>query len=79
MNNIFNFSISTGKREEFINITHLLNRAVKDSGIQNGMAVVYCPHTTAGITINENADPDVVYDIIKILDRAFPAKGLQAL
>jgi secondary thiamine-phosphate synthase enzyme len=36
---------------------------------------VYCPHTTAGITINENADPDVVYDILKILDRAFPAKG----
>ena len=75
MRNVFQYSISTGKKEEFIDITHLLNRAIEDSGIQNGLAVVFCPHTTAGITINEYADPDVVFDIIKILDRVFPARG----
>lgn len=42
------------------------------SGVANGVAVVYCPHTTAGITINENADPDVVRDILLGLDKAFP-------
>lgn len=75
MSRLFEYPISTSKSEEFIDITHLVERAVKESGIQNGIAVVFCPHTTAGITINENADPDVVYDIIKALDRAFPVCG----
>jgi secondary thiamine-phosphate synthase enzyme len=73
--NLFEYSISTSKSEEFVDITHLVEKAIKDSGIQNGIAVVFCPHTTAGITINENADPDVVHDIIKALDRAFPVYG----
>jgi secondary thiamine-phosphate synthase enzyme len=75
LNNFFEYSISTGKGEEFINITHLVEKAIRDSDIQNGIAVVFCPHTTAGVTINENADPDVVHDIIKALDRAFPVNG----
>lgn len=75
MNRMFEYSISTSSPEEFVDITHLVERAVKDSGLQNGIAVVFCPHTTAGITINENADPDVVHDIIKALGRAFPVRG----
>jgi secondary thiamine-phosphate synthase enzyme len=45
---------------------------VAESGVENGICVVFCPHTTAGITINENADPDVVHDILYGLDKAFP-------
>ncbi|MBM7581756.1 secondary thiamine-phosphate synthase enzyme [Caldicoprobacter guelmensis] len=75
MGHLVEYSISTSKPEEFVDITHLVERAVRDSGIRNGVAVVFCPHTTAGITINENADPDVVHDIIKALDKAFPVRG----
>ena len=57
------FTIKTTKRCEFVGITHLVVEAVKRSGITNGIVVVYCPHTTAGITINENADPSVVRDM----------------
>lgn len=73
--NLFQFPVSTKKNEEFVDITYLIKQAVEKSKIQNGIAVVYCPHTTAGITINENADPDVVRDIISTLDRVFPIHG----
>ena len=53
-------------------ITTSVREAIKESGIQDGLCVVYCPHTTAGITINENADPDVVRDLLYGLDKAFP-------
>lgn len=71
----FKYDVSTGKEEEFINITGLLRKAMQDSGVKNGTAVVFCPHTTGGITINENTDPDVVRDILTALDRVFPVKG----
>lgn len=74
-NRVFEFSISTKKEQEFLNITDIVNQAVEASGVKNGLAVVYCPHTTAGITINENSDPAVVRDIIMALDRVFPVKG----
>jgi secondary thiamine-phosphate synthase enzyme len=73
--NLFQFPVSTKKNEEFVDITYLIKQAVEKSKIQNGIAVVYCPHTTAGITINENADPDVVRDIIATLDKVFPVHG----
>lgn len=73
--NLSQFSISTNKLQEFVDITYLLNQSIEESGIQNGIAVVFCPHTTAGITINENADPDVERDIISTLDKVFPVKG----
>ena len=60
-------SIQTRKREEFISVTRLVREAVSASGIKNGVVCVQVPHTTAGITINENADPDVVSDIINWL------------
>ena len=65
------FELNT-QRENFYNVTQQVRRVVADSGVQNGICVVYCPHTTAGITINENADPDVVHDMLFGLDKAFP-------
>ncbi len=57
------FTIRTTKRCEFVDITGLVRDGVRKSGVSEGIVVVYCPHTTAGITINENADPSVVADI----------------
>ncbi|MCL2226709.1 MAG: secondary thiamine-phosphate synthase enzyme YjbQ [Oscillospiraceae bacterium] len=65
------FSIST-PRENFYNITSKVREAISASGIKGGIAVVFCPHTTAGITINENADPDVVHDMLLGLTKAYP-------
>ena len=60
------------KREDFYNITPHVRDVIAKSGISDGIAVIYCPHTTAGITINENADPDVVHDMLIGLGKAFP-------
>lgn len=68
---IFEYSIKT-ERENFYNITSSVRDALSKSGVKDGICVVYCPHTTAGITINENADPDVVTDMLLGLDKAFP-------
>ena len=65
------FSISTD-HEGMYNITARLREVIRESGVQSGLAVVYCPHTTAGITINENADPDVQHDLLLGLREAFP-------
>ena len=59
-------------REDFYAITEKVRAAVADSGVAQGLAVVFCPHTTAGITLNENADPDVVRDMMRGLQRAYP-------
>ncbi|AIQ45496.1 hypothetical protein R70723_05995 [Paenibacillus sp. FSL R7-0273] len=64
--------ISTSKRDELRDITREVISCVKKSGVQNGIAVVYCPHTTAGIAINENADPDVKHDVLMRLDEVYP-------
>ncbi|MDR1088385.1 MAG: secondary thiamine-phosphate synthase enzyme YjbQ [Coriobacteriales bacterium] len=65
------FALKT-PREGLIDITVHVQEAVRDSGVTDGIAVVYCPHTTAGITINENADPNVTRDLLLGLDAAFP-------
>ncbi len=65
-------SIETTKNQEFIDITKLVNDTIRESGVQEGTAVVFIPHTTAGITINENSDPDVMHDILLGLNKAFP-------
>jgi len=67
--------IQTTKLQQFINITNKVAEEVKNSNVQNGIAVIYVPHTTAGVTINESADPDVVRDMIYALDKAFPVHG----
>jgi secondary thiamine-phosphate synthase enzyme len=70
-----NVSVSTTARAELVDITDRVAEAVEAAGVREGLATVYVPHTTAGITVNENADPDVVSDIVATLDRLVPRKG----
>jgi len=62
-------------KEGLVNITAFVRNAVRQCGVEDGIVLVYCPHTTAGITINENADPDVARDLLLGLDRAFPDRS----
>jgi secondary thiamine-phosphate synthase enzyme len=64
--------VTTTKRVEFIDITSKIERAVRDSKVREGICVLFCPHTTAGLTINENADPSVKKDIINHLEKLVP-------
>ena len=66
------FDLETYKKEAFINITRSVREEVIKSGVTNGVVIVHCPHTTAGITITENADPDVCADMIRALDAITP-------
>ncbi|MGC9453329.1 MAG: secondary thiamine-phosphate synthase enzyme YjbQ [Phycisphaerae bacterium] len=66
------FEVKTHDRDDFVDITSQVAAAVREAGISDGMVTVYVPHTTAGVTINENADPSVVHDIIAALDTAVP-------
>lgn len=68
------FTVKTGQHAEFVEITGLVQHAVEESGLKDGVCTVFVPHTTAGITINENADPDVVADMIYALDKTAPWK-----
>jgi len=67
--------IRTTKLQECINITNKVADEVNNSNVRDGVAVIYVPHTTAGVTINENADPDVVRDMIYTLDKTYPVHG----
>ncbi|MEK3785804.1 MULTISPECIES: secondary thiamine-phosphate synthase enzyme YjbQ [Paenibacillus] len=64
--------ITTAKRDEMRDVTREVAAFVDQSGIQEGLVVVYCPHTTAGIAINENADPDVKKDVLMRLNEVYP-------
>ena len=66
------FDVRTGSRDQMLDITSHVARAVEDSQIGDGTVTVYVPHTTAGVTINENADPDVVHDVLAALGEAVP-------
>jgi secondary thiamine-phosphate synthase enzyme len=66
------FEVRTRSRSEMVEVTGQVKDAIKTSGVKRGLCVVYCPHTTAGITINENADPDVVHDVLLWYDRLVP-------
>lgn len=65
-------NVQTKRRDEMVEITEAVAELVRKEGVGEGLAVVYCPHTTAGITINENADPDVVRDMLMRLDEVYP-------
>ncbi|MGA1790031.1 MAG: secondary thiamine-phosphate synthase enzyme YjbQ [bacterium] len=65
-------NIATRARTDFIDITQKVNEAVKDSKMTEGVCYVFIPHTTASVTINENADPDVFFDIKKELEKIVP-------
>jgi secondary thiamine-phosphate synthase enzyme len=64
--------VMTARKEEFVDITELVTGAIRLSKLARGIALVYVPHTTCGLTINENADPDVTADILLALRRAVP-------
>lgn len=68
---IYEFSLET-KKQDMIDITRALYTAIERSQVTDGTAIIYCPHTTAAITINENADPDVVHDLLTAQNTFFP-------
>jgi secondary thiamine-phosphate synthase enzyme len=68
------FTLNT-ESEGIYNITARVQETVKESAVQGGIAVIYCSHTTAGITVNENADPDVCHDLLLGLKKAFPDRA----
>jgi secondary thiamine-phosphate synthase enzyme len=65
-------TIRTQAKQELIDITPQVERAVREAGVQEGICTVFVPHTTAGITINENADPSVKEDLAALLERLVP-------
>ena len=65
-------NLKSSQRDEMIDITRPVRNIIRDSGVENGLAVIYAAHTTAGITINENADPDVARDLLRRLDEICP-------
>ena len=69
------FNVSTSQQIQFTDITSRVQQVVDDSDIDDGIVIVYVPHTTAGVTINENADPSVRHDIIMQLDKIVPERG----
>jgi secondary thiamine-phosphate synthase enzyme len=66
------FELKTAARNQFVEITDRVRHAVASSDLKSGLCVVYCPHTTAAITVNENADPDVVHDMLLYLNKTIP-------
>ena len=68
------FNVNSKQRNQMIDITSDVQAAVSQSGISAGDAIVYCPHTTAAITINENADPDVGHDVLLTLTELIPQR-----
>lgn len=69
---LLEFKVKSNTHEEMINIDHLVEKTIDESGVKDGYCIVYTPHTTSAITINENADPAVVHDIIAMTNRIFP-------
>jgi secondary thiamine-phosphate synthase enzyme len=69
--------IQTHKQAEFIDITREIQQVVRDNLVGNGVVYVYCPHTTCGLTIQENADPGVQHDMLLLLSRLAPREDAQ--
>jgi secondary thiamine-phosphate synthase enzyme len=68
-------TVNTSRRTEFVVLDHEVQEAVSDSGIKEGCAILFCPHTTAALTINENADPSVVHDILTSVEKLVPERA----
>lgn len=67
--------VKTTTRSQVVNVTSLVRSAVRAAGVDDGLACVYCPHTTAGITLQENTDPNVKRDLINQLATLVPHDG----
>ncbi|TVT27686.1 YjbQ family protein [Salinicoccus cyprini] len=72
---LYTFSVTSNARAEYINIDALIEEVLEKSGVQSGIMTVFTPHTTAGITINENADPDVTRDLVYGMNETFDNKN----
>lgn len=68
-------SVRTTERQQFVDITEKVQDCVTRAGFADGIVCVFVPHTTAGVTINENADPDVVYDMLNALAKVVPERA----
>jgi secondary thiamine-phosphate synthase enzyme len=66
------FQVRSSAKTEFIDITHSVQEAVKKTGVEEGICYIFVPHTTAAVTINENADPSVSQDILMALNKVIP-------
>jgi secondary thiamine-phosphate synthase enzyme len=66
------FDVQTNSRDQMIDLTPRVAEAIRIAGVASGQVTIYIPHTTAGVTINENADPDVICDMLAALDKAVP-------
>lgn len=71
----FEIQVQSNHRTDFVDITPQLQDCVRQSGVKNGICVVSVPHTTAGLTVNENWDPSVQADILALLDRLVPSSA----
>jgi secondary thiamine-phosphate synthase enzyme len=69
---LYEETVKTNRHDEMIDVTESVQSCVNKTGVKNGVVYVYCPHTTSGITINENADPDVKHDMLMRLDEVYP-------
>ena len=69
------FTVKTRTRTDFINIDRHVKEAIREADLTDGVVTIFIPHTTAGVTINENADPDVTADMELVLDRMVPWSG----
>ncbi len=69
------FSIRTDRRNQMIDISSKIREAINQSGVTEGVAFIHIPHTTAGVTINENADPDVQYDMEHFMSKLIPKEN----
>jgi secondary thiamine-phosphate synthase enzyme len=72
MTSLVSFNVRTARQTEWLNITADVQKAVASSGVREGICVVFTPHTTASVTINENADPDVPHDVDLALNLISP-------
>jgi len=72
---VHRLEIATSSRAQMVDVTGEVQRAVSESGVQEGFCQIYVPHTTAGIAINENADPSVAQDILAVLEKMAPRGG----
>ena len=69
---LIKLNVNTSKHTQMLDITDMIRKAVADSGVKDGICTVFVPHTTAAVTINENADPDVVRDFTMEIDKIVP-------
>ena len=71
---LYEHQIATNASQQMIKVTEMVREDIERSGVREGIAVIFSPHTTAGFTINENADPDVVHDMLCGFEKVFPAE-----